>query len=175
MDEAVEQTENAKNLQLFLDQATRLFEIEATARGELESKAVTLVGFSGLMASLMVFGFENIKTIESLPLQILAVIFALLSMGLTGAAAIIGILTIAPADFHADPNPIIFRKEYRNKEHQLTVDTLTANIADSWDKNRIINLQKAKNVELIGKLIALNIICLILFVITITYSYLCLR
>lgn len=117
-------SEKEKNLQLFLDQSMRLFEIETKRWNELDSKSIQLVGFIGIFTSIIIFGVESIKNIQPVQLQILATIFALMIVSITFFSFIIVVLTLMPNKFRADPNPITFRKEYYNQNYKYTIDVL---------------------------------------------------
>lgn len=162
--------EKLKNLTVFVEQSVRLFQIEANRRNEIESKAVNIVGFIGIMMSIMIFGFQEIKSLPSTQLQIVASVFAFGMILATIACFILALRIVQPTNFRTDPNPEAFRTGYYDKKHAHTLDVLAANISDSWGKNREVNDKKARNIEHLVKLVLLDVVFLGLFLFTILFS-----
>ena len=159
-------------LNMFLEQGTRLFNIEMDRWNNLDSKTINLVGFIGIIVSLVSFGFQSIGSIQSPQLQTIAIIFALCIIISTVACFVIALLILIPTRSRMDPNPKVFRKKYYDEKYSYedTVDILTANIVEAWGDISSVNNQKAEKAVLLTKIVFLTVIFVSLFMITTLYS-----
>jgi len=101
----------------------------------IDTKASTLIGFEGVIISILFSTYSLVK--PAVDTFIVGIIFLFISLFLA-------ILTIKPSyKFRIDPRPRGLYESYFEKNAEDTLEAITVNIIDSFEKNEKINDKKA--------------------------------
>jgi len=105
----------------------------------IDTKASTLIGFEGVIISILFSTYSLVN--PAVDTFIVGIIFLFISLFLA-------ILSIKPSyRFRIDPRPRGLYEGYIEKKAEDTLEAITVNIIDSFEKNEKINYKKAKLVN----------------------------
>lgn len=106
-----------------------------TSSDRIDAKASTLIGFEGVIISILFFTYSLVK--PAVTTFITGTIFLFISLFLA-------ILSIKSYEFRMDPKPRGLYEGYIEKRAEDTLDAITVSIIDSFEKNEKIICTKAK-------------------------------
>ena len=101
----------------------------------LDSKASTLIGFEGVIISILFSTYSIVK--PAVDMFTIGIIFLFISLFLA-------ILSIKSYEFRIDPRPRGLYESYIEKKAEDTLEAITVNIIYSFEENEKINNKKAK-------------------------------
>lgn len=140
-------TEPTSTEQFIYEQVQRRYDFEFERANDLDNKASNLVGWTGLIISIILAGGGLLFTragegkyqLSQTDIQLLTVALVLLVVSLG-----VGLIAFRVIHFDVVPVPRPFTRTYANRTHRETLRRLTATMIVAVENNEIRNNRKAQ-------------------------------
>lgn len=118
---------NTETLSLIYEIAESRYKLAMEALEKLDTKSSAVIGFGGIILSL-IFGLTpGIRGVLDLYLYIAAI-------ALIAVSVLLALRSFAPREVKVDPSPEALRQKYSDKDVEVVLKQVTANIAAAQDE-----------------------------------------